>query len=543
MISTLSQAIELIARKDSLIRELTAQKDAQIEELARKLESVQRQLTTLQHQMEQMLRRLYGRKSEHYSPNQLMFDSLLLAPNTLQTPPEAEAPVTQKGVKPRKASRHQGRVPIPEHLERVEILLDIPEEQKVSPETGEPLKVIAVEISEKLEYRPGKLIVNVYKRPQYALPDGDESSAGVIAAAMPDHPVAKCKADVGLLAHVIVSKFADHLPLYRQDGIFEREGVAIPGATQTSWLMQVYESIKPLEETLRRAVLEKDVLFTDDTPVPLQVKGNGKVKKARLWVYVRGGTGPPLTAYDFSIDRSKRRPLDYLKDYRGYVHADAYSGYDELFRKEGIIEVGCRAHARRKFDEATSSRPKEATDILARIARLYHEVETPCADMTPDERRLCRQEHAAPLLDGIFEKLEELRPLTIPSEPLRKAIDYALNQKKALRRYLEDGRLRPDNNLAENAMRPVAVGRKNWLFVGSERGGRAAALFMGLVKSCKDCDINPWEYLDDMFRRIMSHPITRLRELLPDQWKPLPKDERGLILAARPEKLKAAFDS
>ncbi|MFA5183720.1 MAG: IS66 family transposase, partial [Syntrophales bacterium] len=435
------------------------------------------------------------------------------------------------------------RVPIPEHLERVEILLDIPEEQKVCPETGEPLKVIAVEVSEKLEYRPGKLIVNVYKRPQYALPDGDESSAGVIAAAMPDHPVAKCKADVGLLAQVIVSKFADHLPLYRQDGIFEREGVAIPGATQTSWLMQVYESIKPLEETLRRAVLEKDVLFTDDTPVPLQVKGNGKVKKARLWVYVRGGTGPPLTAYDFSIDHSKRRPLNYLKDYRGYVHADAYSGYDELFRKEGIIEVGCRAHARRKFDEATSSRPKEATDILARIARLYHEVETPCADMTPDERRRFRQEHAAPLLDGIFEKLEELRPLTIPSEPLRKAIDYALNQKKALRRYLEDGRLRPDNNLAENAMRPVAVGRKNWLFVGSERGGRAAALFMGLVKSCKDCDINPWEYLDDMFRRIMSHPVTRLRELLPDQWKPLPKDERGLILGARPEKLKAAFDS
>ena len=149
--------------------------------------------------------------------------------------------------------------------------------------------VIAVEISEKLEYRPGKLIVNVYKRPQYAVPDCDESSAGVIAAAMPDHPIAKCKADMGLLAHVIVSKFADHLPLYRQDGIFEREGVTIPRATQTSWLMQVYESVKPLEETLRKAVFESDVLFTDDTPIPLQVKGNGKLKKARLWVYLRGG--------------------------------------------------------------------------------------------------------------------------------------------------------------------------------------------------------------------------------------------------------------
>ena len=157
----------------------------------------------------------------------------------------------------------------------------------------------------------------------------------------------------------------------------------------------------------RRAVLERDVAFTDDAPVPLQVKGNGKLKKARLWVYVRGGPGPPLVAYDFSIDRSKKRPLDFFKDYQGYVHADAYSGYDELFKKEGIIEVGCWAHARRKFDEAASSRPKEATDILARIARLYHEVETPCAGMEPEERRRFRQEHAAPLLAGIFAKLEE----------------------------------------------------------------------------------------------------------------------------------------
>ena len=536
MTLTLSQAIELLARKDSQILELSAQKDAQIGELTRKLESVQRQLTTLQHQMEQMLRRLYGRKSEQLNPNQMMFDSIVLESlkqNVPQAPPAVEAPAEPEVVTPRKASQHHGRVPIPEHLERVEILLDIPEEQKVCPETGEPLKVIAVEISEKLEYRPGKLIVNVYKRPQYALPERADSFAGVLAAAMPDHPIAKCKGDVGLLAHVIVSKFADHLPLYRQDGIFEREGVTIPRATQTSWLMQVYESISRLEETLRRAVLENDVLFTDDTPIPLQVKGNGKLKKARLWVYVRGGTGPPLVAYDFSIDRSKKRPLDFLHAYRGYVHADAYSGYDELFRKEGIVEVGCWAHARRKFDEAASSRPQEATDILARIARLYHEVESPSADMTPEERRRFRQERAAPLLKGIFEKLEALRLQTIPSEPLRKAIDYALNQRTALCRYLEDGRLKPDNNLAENAIRPIALGRKNWLFVGSERGGRAAALFMGLVKSCKDCEINPWEYFDDMLRRIMTHPVTHLRELLPDQWKPLPRNEHGLILAAK----------
>jgi hypothetical protein len=352
---------------------------------------------------------------------------------------------------------------------------------------------------------------------------------GVITASMPDHPIDKCKADIGLLSQIIVSKFADHLPLYRQDGIFEREGVQIPRGTQTSWIMQIYEAIRPLGDELKKAVLESDVLFTDDSIMPLQMKGNGKVKKGRLWVYVRGGTGPPLTAYDFSRDRSKKRPLDYLDGYLGYVHADAYSGYDELFRRERVIEVGCWVHARRKFDEATSSRPQEATEVMARIAKLY-KIEAECTEMTPNQRREFREQHSRPILDSIFERLEELKPDTLPSEPLRKAIDYALNQREALYRYLDDGRLKPDNNTAENAIRPLALGRKNWLFAGSDRGARATALFLGLIQSCKACGVNPWEYFDDMLRRIMSHPVKRLRELLPDQWKPLARDERGLII-------------
>lgn len=519
---------------------LLAQKDAHIEKLTEKLESTQRQLTNLQHQMEQLIKRLYGRKSEQINPNQMMFDSILLEAlqqnqgqadlSSAVVDDSIESPVIKK----KKASQHHGRMPIPEHLPRVEILLDIPEEQKICPVTGEPLKVISVEISEKLEYRPGKLVVNVYKRPQYAISDKADNDAdecpGVISASMPEHPIAKCKADVGLISHIIVSKFADHLPLYRQESIFDRENVLIPRTTQSCWMMQVYESIQILEQVFRQAIFEDDIIFTDDTVIPLQDNGKGKLKKARMWVYVRGGTGPPLIVYEFSIDRTKKRPLDFLEGYKGYAHADAYSGYDELFRKEEIIEVGCWAHARRKFDEAVSSRPKEATEILVWIARLYHEVETPCRDMTPDERKRFRQENATPILDQIFARVEQMRNQTIPSEPLRKAIEYTLNQRKALCRYLEDGRLKPDNNTAENAMRPVAVSRKNWLFVGSERGGRAAALYMSLVQSCKACKINPWEYFDDMLRRIMTHPVSRLRELLPDQWKPLPRDARGMIL-------------
>lgn len=442
--------------------EIITQQQLQIEALTKKLHSAQQTISMLQHQMEQLLRRVYGRRSERLDPNQLMFDPLVLdaIEQPAPSPVPVDLPVPQESkVKARQTAKreHPGRIPIPEHLERVEIVLDIPEEKKVCQDTGKPLNMIGWEVSEKLEYRPGKLIVNVYKRPKYASPDST-SELGVLTAPMPDHPIERCKADIGLLSYIIVSKFADHPPLYRQDGIFEREGVDIPRATQTSWVLQVYDAIRPLGDELKRAVLESDVIFTDDSIIPLQVKGNGKLKKARLWAYVRGGPDPPLTVYDFSHDRSKQRPLDFLEGFKGYAHADAYSGYDELFRREGIIEVGCWVHARRKFDEAASSRPQQATEIMARIAKLYR-VEAECAGMSPAERCKYRQYHSRSILDGIFDRLDELKSASLPSEPLRKAIDYALNQREALYRYLEDGRLRPDNNLAENAIRPLALGR------------------------------------------------------------------------------------
>jgi transposase len=515
MLTTLSEANDLLERQA-----------LQIEELTRKLHSSELNLSRLQHQVEQLLRRIYGRRSEKMDPNQLLFESLVL--ESIQHPaPEPPAPVASPKSAVRTQRKHPGRIPIPDHLERVEIILDLPEEQKICPQSGRPLKQIGWEISEKLEYRPGKLMVNVYKRPKYEATDLEGS--GVVIASMPDHPIERCKADVGLIAYILVSKFADHLPLYRQNGIFEREGVDIPRATQTSWVLQTYEALHPLEKALKQAVLEGDILYTDDSIIPLQVKGRGKVQKARLWAYVRGGTDPPLTVYDFSHDRSKKRPLDFLGDYRGYIHADAYSGYDELFRRPGVIEVGCWVHTRRHFDEAVSSRKIEATEIMARIGQLY-KVEAEAAELKPEPRHLIRQERSRPLIDNLFVRMEELKAQTIPSEPLRKAVDYALNQRQALYRYLEDGRLKPDNNLAENAIRPLALGRKNWLFAASERGARATALFLGLIQSCKAYQVNPWEYLDDLLRRLMSHPVNRLRELLPDQWKPLPKNEYGLIV-------------
>jgi transposase len=444
MLTSLSEANDLIERQA-----------LQNKELAQKLHAAEINISRLQHQIEQLLRRIYGQRSEKMHPDQLMFESLMLE-SIGQPAPEPLAPLpteTQKPAPVRTRRNHPGRIPIPDHLERIEIVLDLPEEQKIDP-SGEPLKQIGWEISEKLEYRPGKLMVNVYKRPKYEA--ADLEGPGVVLASMPDHPIERCKADVGLIAYILVSKFADHLPLYRQNGIFEREGVDIPRATQTSWVLQTYEALSPLEIALKQAVLEGEILHTDDSIIPLQVKGRGKVQKARLWAYVRGGTDPPLTVYDFSHDRSKNRPLDFLGDYQGYVHADAYSGYDELFRRQGVIEVGCWVHTRRHFDEAVSSRKIEATEIMARIGQLY-KIEAECADLKPEPRHQIRQERSRPLIDQLFKRIEELKAQTIPSEPLRKAVDYALNQRQALYRYLEDGRLKPDNNLAENAIRPLAL--------------------------------------------------------------------------------------
>ena len=457
MVASLAQAQQIIDRKDQHIAELTS-----------KLTSAQHQLRILQNQVEQLLRRIYGRRSEKLDPNQLMFDNLILEaeeqPEQATEQPSVENPDPPPRRRMKTRRNHPGRIPIPDHLERVEIILDIPEEEKICPETSRPLKLIGWEISEKLEYRPGKLLVNVYKRPKYASPDAIAAEqVGIVTAPMPDHPILKCKADVGLLSHIIVSKFADHLPLYRQDSIFEREGVTIPRATQTSWILQTYEAIRPLGEVLKQEILKTDILFTDDSIIPLLVKGNGQAKKARLWVYVRGGPGPPLTVFDFSTDRSKKRPLEFLDGYAGYIHADAYGGYDELFRKDDVIEVGCWVHARRKFDESISSRPKGATEIMASIARLY-QVETACREKEAPERFRMRQEKSKPILDSIFDRVEQLRSTTIPKEPLRKAIDYTLNQRDALMRYLEDGRLKPDNPACggtENAIRPLALGRKN----------------------------------------------------------------------------------
>jgi len=531
----LAEAQRLLAQQGE---KLQAQQ-TQIEVLEGSLKTALATITRQQHQLEQYLKRLYGRRSEQYHPDQLLLDPLLRSslPEAAPSPIPAPRPPSAPATPPRQPRRTpHGRLPIPEHLERVVIDLELAEAERICPHTGTPMVCIGYEEREKLEYRPGRLFVNVYRRAKYASPDRiGGNGVGVLTAPVPDHPIAKCKADLGLIAHAIVSKFADHLPFYRQDAIFSREGVEIGRSTLDGWALATAEALAPLGEALKQAVLDTDVLFTDDSPMPLLEAGRGQTRTARLWVYVRGAPEPPLTAYEFTLDRRKRRPVEYLGGYQGYIHADAYGGYDELFTQEGVIEVGCWCHARRRFDEAMTSRPRQASEILAGIGRFYA-LEKEWRPLPPEVRHPQRLERARPLLTGLFTRAEEMRAATLPSEPLRSAIDYLLHQRQALLRFLDDGRLKPDNNTAENAIRPLAIGRKNWLFAGSERGGRAAALYLGLIQSCKACHVNPWAYFDDVLRRIMSHPVRQLRQLLPDLWQPLDRDARGQL---RPHGLRA----
>ena len=489
---------------------------AQNDELTRQIQGLVQTVNQYKHQIEQLLRRLHGPRSERFDPNQLFLDEMMKAGQAESAPTE-EATIPVKATVKRKARPH-GRSIIPDHLEREEILLDLPDEEKTDPKTGQDLVKLRDEVSEKLAWKPGNWFVKQFIRPIYVHPDRQSEDAGIYVRPMPDSPIEKCKADTSVLAWVAVQKWCDHLPLHRQRDIFKRQGVEVARSTLNAWAIEPILALEPLYEALKEDVLSRPFIFTDDTPVRLQVKGRGKTKTARMWVYV-GGADPPHRFFDFTEDRKKERPGEILKNYQGYIHADAYSGYDHLFRSDlPLTEVGCWAHTRRKFDEAKTTAIPECAEILGLIGLLY-KVEKEVRGQEPEQRLNARQKSSVSLMDKLYERLEELHQDALPASPLGKALTYAINQKEALQVYLTDGRLEMDNNTAENAIRPLALGRKNWMFAGSTRGGKACAIALSLLQSAKVLDLNPYDYLHDIYNRIMGHPVHRLDELLPAQWK------------------------
>jgi transposase len=409
------------------------------------------------------------------------------------------------------------RKALADHLPRQ---IELHEPACTCPNCGGEMRKLGEDVTEVLDYVPASFKVVRHVRPKLSC----RLCETIVQMPMPSLPIERGKSGAGLLAHVLVAKYADHLPLYRQSGIYAREGVDLERSTLADWVGRSTALLDPLIEALRKDVLASDVLHSDDTPVPVLAPGIGKTKTGRLWTYVRdsrpyGSQTPPACAFFYSPDRKGEHPQSHLKAFRGILHADGYAGFNAIFETGTVTEAACWAHVRRKFfdvDAATGS--PLAKEALDRIAGLYA-IEAQIKGKPPDERQRYREDHAVPLIAELKAWLESTLSKISGKSELAKAMRYALSRWPALCCHLNDGRVEIDNNAAERSIRGIALGRKNYLFAGSNTGGQRAAAVYSVIETCKLNAIDPEAYLRDILARIADHKINRVAELLPWNWK------------------------
>ncbi len=461
----------------------------------------------LKHQLAGMRRHRFGPSSEALDQLALMLEDEEIAASAQDDANaiEADRPAAPKDKPKRKA--------LPEHLPRNEEILSPGD---ACGHCGGKLKKLGDDVTEELEYVPGRFVVNRIVRPRMACSCCEK----IVQAALPSRPIERGRPGPGLLAPVLVSKYGDHSPLYRQSQIFKREGIELDRSTLADWVGKSTALLEPLADAIARRVLAGQALFADDTPVKMLAPGTGKTRTARLWAYVRderpwAGEAHPAAWYRFSPDRKGARPREHLANYTGFMHADGYAGFNDLYRTGKVTEVACMAHIRRKFVEVHKSQGSAiAEEAIKRIAQLYG-IEKEIRGRPPDERARIRQRKSKPVFDDLETWLHAQLTRISGKSPLGGAIRYALTRMKKLRPWLDHGFLELDNNTAERSMRPIALGRKNYLFMGSEGGGKAAAIAYTLVETAKLNGVDPQAWLTDVLGRIADHKITKLDELLP----------------------------
>ena len=482
--------------------------------LIRERLSNSQQIEHLKLVIEKYRRMLFGTKSEKLAGELEQFQLQLEELETSEAAEQAaeeNIPQTQAAAR---SLRRPRRKPLPEDLPR-EVLTHLPEHD-CCPDCGGALRQFGEDVSEQLERVPATFKVIRHVRPKFACNHCER----IVEAPAPSRPIERGLAGPALLAHVLMSKYGHHLPLYRQSEIFAREGVDLDRSTLAGWVGATSELLTPLVSALRDHVMAARKLHADDTPVPVLAPGNGKTKTGRLWTYVRddrpaGDETPPAVWFAYSEDRKGEHPRQHLKNFTGALQADAYAGFHHLYGAGRIYEVACWAHARRKFYEIHALHPSPTTsEALARIAALYA-IEDEIRGKPAELRREVRQSRAKPLLDQLHKWMEKAVRQLSPKSETAAAIRYSLSRWRALTRYLGDGRLEMDNNSAERALRVVALGRKNYLFAGSDTGGERAAAVYSLIGSAKITGIDPEHYLRTVLARIAEHPISRIAELLP----------------------------
>ena len=481
------------------------------------IEKLEQENLRLKEEVAHLRRLLFGKKKEtlDISQDELLpyFNELMEKLKSSQNEIEKEKVSYEREKSKRKPFKH---FEMPEDAEREIVIHDLSEEEKIDPISGDKLECIGEDVREQLQYITGHYKVLEIHTKKYALPGN--SKAGIITADLPEEPIKGCRAHVSLLSHVLVSKFADHLPLYRIEEQFKRTGLNIPRQTLSSWVLKLGEVLSPLGNILRDQILTQNRVFTDDSPINFQIKGKKKIQEGRIWVYCGGdGPDPPLVWFEFTKDRSHSHTIERMKNFQGVFHADAFGAYEKLDKEEGISWQACWAHARRKFNDVLNPNPL-CKSILLMIDELFRIEREEAWKVSASHRLALRQEKSQELVDAIFDACEQLIwSGELIQGKLHTAVHYLFKRRDQFSRFLENSELRIDNNVSERAIRPLTIGRKNWLFFGSDTGGQAAATILSLIQTCRNLNINPSQYIEDILSKIKN--TDDLETLLPHNWK------------------------
>jgi transposase len=505
--------LNALRAENAQLRQALDQARQQNDQARRTLERLEERLAQVEHHYAELKRLVYGAKRERFVPDawpdQLpLFDGLAMVEAVEPPEPSASEPTTRPPqANPRVRSKPR-RQALPAHLPRQEEVLE-PDVDT----TG--LRCIGQEVTETLDYVPAKLVVRRRIRPKYV--DPQDPDRGVIIADLPARPIDKGLPEPGLLAQVAIEKYVDHLPLYRQVQRFARSGITLARSTLGDWIAATADLLAPLYEAVCREALASGYLQADETPIAVQDSQKASTThRGYYWVYHAVESG--LVVLVYQPGRGAEGPKAMLAAYQGALQSDGYAVYDDYDTRPEIVSYNCWAHARRKFFEAQSNAPDRSAHALTEIARLY-EIERVLRerDASPAERQALRQAEAVPIL-ARFKSWLEANP-GLPKSPWGQAVAYSLNRWAKLNRYCDDGRIEIDNNLIENAIRPIALGRRNYLFAGSHEAAQRAAVIYSLLGTCKKHEVHVYDWLKDVLERIPTHPHKRVKELLPHHWK------------------------